>query len=242
MLTPHPNTGLTCKCPFHHPVQYDLSNYNVMLQTDGCFQISRYSVANRFDVFSQDSFYLSVSINGAPLPHNVQKEVVMLGHMQTVTLTHADITITGHIFLNEKNQAVFQQFSFSSNANIDCNIEINFGFLLHTQSFWEFQAEHQLFNRTYQQPSQIIAVTGKENRSLRHQITPEWEFSLACSDPILLREIEGDSLHYSLDFPLHAGGEHTVKIVYRMEDYDFIVRVSCRDFVCIFVYFFVFAL
>ncbi len=220
MLTPHSNTGLSCTCPFHHDVRYDLSNYNVLLQTDGCFQISRYSIPNRFDVFFPNSFYLSVAINGVPLPHSVQKQVVMLGRMQTITLTHADITITGQVFLNENNQAVFQQFHFSSNAALDCSIEINFGFLLHTQSFWEFQTEHQLFNRTSQQPTQIIAVTGKENRLLRHQITPEWEFSLACSEPIHLREIEGDSLHYSLDFPLHAGKEHTSKIVYRMEDYE----------------------
>ncbi|MHA6484974.1 amylo-alpha-1,6-glucosidase [Paenibacillus sp. strain BS8-2] len=220
MLTTRSNGALVLEAPLYEKAEYDMSNLKVLAQSDGCFSISKYAVANRFEVFEPGSFYAGVTIDGQAISGTTSKIVRMLGRQQEVELKLDDLSMVCETFMDERTQAVFQQFSFQDHAGQQREARIDFGFIHAVGSLMNYMVKHR-FAECRAEQFQGAAVTSERMAwGACHKLPAGWRFDLASSESLILREIEGAGIHYSVNVQIGANDRASLQLVYRLRDQE----------------------
>lgn len=227
MLSIGKDGSLTKEAPLYHKLEYDLSNLKVLAKADGCFNISKYAVANRFEVWEPDSFYTGISINKKPVGALTSKQVTMIGHTQQIKMQREDCDITCEIFLDEAMQAVFQQYTLEGTSSMEgssmeCNsidIRIDFGYLYGVEGMVD----------AFPMPWGFLNRMGSAG-------APDLEFELICSHPLSLRETEGKGVHYSAFASVLPGKTVVMKFVYHLKEGEQPNGPSGEDWLKVFDY------
>ncbi len=106
-------------------VKYDVSNNRITAQFDGLGGISKYAVMNNFSVFS--SYYAIFCINGKPFDYSGEKQIAMLGRAQKTSFSYNGASVCAHQFLDNGNNAVYNEISVTADKDTEFSLTVNFG-------------------------------------------------------------------------------------------------------------------
>lgn len=120
--------AIVCTTDFQDECFYDVANLKAMAQFDGCGSITRYSIADKWEVLCEESWYSGISINERPINDEVMKKVTMIGRNQIIELETQGLGITIVQFMDEKTNGVFVEYIFRNKTKSDATILLNFGF------------------------------------------------------------------------------------------------------------------
>ncbi|MBN2852765.1 MAG: hypothetical protein JXQ23_08530, partial [Clostridia bacterium] len=194
MITGFENGKLITRAKNFEKVYYNVANEKIMAQFDGKACISQYSIANRCNVLVDNSFYLNLSLENTTIPFDGGKSVTMIGKNQDVIYSFDDITILTKNFTDEKSNAIFTEIQISGNDNME--VDINFGYLIDLSAFKLF-CHADAFKKS--DTAEYITVKQSQNGlSIESKIADHYSINIACSDSIILREIEGAGYHYTV--------------------------------------------
>lgn len=241
--------SLAKEAPLYQKLEYDLSNLKVLARADGCFNISKYAVANRFEVWEPDSFYTGISIQNQPVSALASKEVNMIGHMQKIKMQHAEVEITCEIFLDDTTQAVFQQYTFTSisikeesifSRNSDQNIPFEQGMPETKQETMPETTPINIridFGYLYGMEGEVAVIPmpwGFKNSISDGKNASVAECELVCSHQLIHRETEGSGVHYSALATLYPEQTTVLKFVYHLVDGERKVDTCGAEWIAVF--------
>lgn len=184
------DAAIVCSKNFKDKCEYDAANYKSMIQFDGCGNISRYSVANKWDMVTPQSWYSGISINGRPLDIEVPKNVTMIGKNQTVEIRNSDVNIKIEQFIDEITNAVFCEYYFENKCDSPSEIQINFGYQVEYNGYAisKISDNEQLLT-----PRKSIKV---ESKGVFMDVTDDYYFDIAFNKETNVNEIRDDVLFY----------------------------------------------
>ncbi|MDR2266423.1 MAG: hypothetical protein LBE09_02395 [Christensenellaceae bacterium] len=111
--------------PFAERIKYATGNNRATAEFDGTGAISKYAVMNKYSVFS--SFFALFSIDGKAYDWSGEKEVKMIGRMQTTKFSIADVQLESKQFLDENDNAIYVEFLVESDSDFKFEATMNFG-------------------------------------------------------------------------------------------------------------------
>lgn len=187
--------------------EYDAANYKAMVQYDGCGNISKYSVIDKWNMLAPGSWYTGISINGVPVNPQQPKEVTMIGRNQDIKISMHNCTIKTVSFLDEKSNAVFLEYSFQNTSSDKIEVTLNFGFEVDVNGYIldrvkENKGVKGLINR----------LESKDN-NIKFDITDEYYFDMAFSSDIDMVERIDSKLYYVYKRTIGAGQKESLRIV-----------------------------
>ncbi len=204
MIEARDDAGLKLEGQFFQKAQYDMGNTRVMVQADGCGAISRYAIADRYNVFVPDSFYGNCSVYGQAIGAHSQKEVHMLGRRQTVCVKENGAAVSFHTFLNANSEAVFQSVVWESGLDRQALARLDFGMLLNSREMAGYLGVTPYEN----------VVCHRIKNGLHLEAAPGVGVLLACTHELLLREIEGPGVHLSVKVSLMPGEKACLRLIF----------------------------
>lgn len=119
------NGSIVVESAFHEASYFDVANNRISAQFDGRGAISKYSVMNKFSVFS--NYYSLYSINDRPLDFSTPKKVEMKGRQQIITFSEPEADFVMTLFLDNRNSAIYVQTEVKAKTDLDFRNVINFG-------------------------------------------------------------------------------------------------------------------
>jgi hypothetical protein len=171
--------------PFYQKNHYDLANHKIMCRLDGCGNISQYSIANRNPVFQPDSFYRNIMINGLKLPANTEKKATVFGKKQVIEYWLEGYNIKDTVFIDEMTNAIFIQVEVEA-----CNPNLLSG------------------GGNIQDEQGYLSINFG---FLLDPSNPHLE--IACSEDLILKEVEGFGYHYKLSNPIAGRQKSMLRFV-----------------------------
>jgi hypothetical protein len=205
MIKARDDAGLQFDGQFWEKAAYDMGNSRVMAQADGCGAISRYAIADRYNVFVPDSFYGNCSLSGQAVGTHSIKEVYMLGRRQRVYVKERGVAISFHTFLDAESEAVFQSVGWEGEIDHPVSARLDFGMLLNTR---------EMAGCLGLTPYENV-ICKRQKNGLYLEAAPGVGVYLACSQELILREIEGAGVHLSVQAVLPPGKKNCLHLIFK---------------------------
>ncbi|MDR3293906.1 MAG: hypothetical protein LBT20_07390 [Clostridiales bacterium] len=117
--------GIVKRTAFGERAAYDTGNHRISVKFDGTGGIERYSVMNKFSVFS--AYYTLFSFNGQAFDWSGEKTVTMIGRIQKIEFSAGGADITVKQFLDETTNAVFNEIAVTAKEPLRFDTTVNFG-------------------------------------------------------------------------------------------------------------------
>jgi glycogen debranching enzyme len=118
------------------PVEYDTSNNYVMVQFDGIGGIRKYSVAGKWKVLKEGSWYAGWSVNGVPAPLALEKKVTCVGKKQRIEYeTYESVRIVNELFCHPGENIVYTVYRIHNERTEPIEWNLHVGFEVDTVSY-----------------------------------------------------------------------------------------------------------
>jgi len=187
MIHARENGALYFQGQFFEKALYDFGNTRLLAQADGCGALSRFAVADRYNVFLPDSYYVHCSIADIAVCAHCEKTVSMLGRRQQVRFLERGIDVVWDTFLDEGEASVFQKMEISNSNAEPLDFRLDFGVLINARD---------MAARGQQDSFEHVKVVRQEN-GLYLQAAPGVGVYVACTGDIIVREVEYQGVHLS---------------------------------------------
>lgn len=194
MLKEEQDGSLSLSAPFYKLAEYDCANATVLARLDGAFNVARFSLAGGREVFAENSFYSTLSVDGKILSPLVEKRVEMLGRRQRVKIALPGADVTCETFLDERSRAVFQRFTAQPKSGSAPELRLDFGVLL--------AGGGNCVSREERYPWGMSFFQADGERT-----------DFACNGALTLREIQDVGVHCSAE-SISANGASELCLVY----------------------------
>ena len=203
----------------HEKALYDLGNTKLLAQADGCGALSRFAVADRYNVFIPDSYYVHCSLNDIAVSVHCGKTVSMLGRRQQLCFSERDTSVTWDTFLGEDGAAAYQKLEFANVGAQPLAFRMDFGMLLNAQD---------MAARGRQAPFEHVKVLGLKS-GLHLQAAPGVGVYLACSGELIVREIDAQGVHMSVQLLLPANETTCLQLAFHWQEDDKVKTDACTE-------------
>lgn len=121
---------------WHEPVKYDIANLKLMAQMDGNNGYSKYSVAGKWNILEEDTWYSGFSINGKQLDNHSKKTNYSIRNLHKIEYEIDQSTeLTNYLFPDVKENILFNVLRIKNNRNESINFSTSFGFQLDVDSY-----------------------------------------------------------------------------------------------------------
>lgn len=111
------------------PVIYDIANDQLMGQFDGVGGISKYSVAGKWKIVKEGSWYTGWTINGLPMPLTLTKQVICMGKKQKMIYeTFTGTRMTVELFSHPSENLLFAQYEVKNEGAESIQFDMHVGF------------------------------------------------------------------------------------------------------------------
>lgn len=132
--------GTKAESFWHEPVYYDIANSKLMAQMDGKGGFSKYSVAGKFSLLKENTWYSGFSLNGKPLENTAQKAVTNKGKWQQIEyMSDFQGTITQELFPGPNENTLFSTLSFVNEGEATVNVSLHLGFELDYANYYLYR-------------------------------------------------------------------------------------------------------
>ena len=202
---------------FFEKALYDFGNTRLLAQTDGCGALSRFAVADRYNVFLPDSYYAHCSIDDMAVSAHCEKTVSMLGRRQQVRIFECGAGVVWDTFLEECRATVFQRMEISNSNAQPLDFRLDFGMLLNTRDMAAFGQ---------QAPFEHVKIAQQEN-GLYMQAAPGVGVYLACTSDVIVREVEYQGVHLSIQIRMPASETFCLPLAFHWREEAAIEKDFC---------------
>jgi glycogen debranching enzyme len=184
------STGL-----WHVPVEYDVSNTVLMAQYDGVGGIRKYSVAGKWRMLKEASWYCGWSVNGEPAPNDLRKRVTCRGKKQRIEYDALRcVNMSVEQFCHPAENALYTVYRIHNSGGGTVTFDLHFGFEIDLESYYSYRI------RRFRKAEAAVPVTLDSPKSFTMSITDD--FSLQYSSNVALEQLDHEAgrcnIHYRL--------------------------------------------
>ncbi|SEO02096.1 hypothetical protein [Paenibacillus sp. OV219] len=183
------------------PVMYDIANNRLMAQFDGVGGVHRYSVAGRWKVLKDGSWYTGWTVNGKPAPLSQRKIVSCCGKKQRIEYDdHAKVQVAAELFSHLSENALFAVYEFHNEQAASVQIDLHFGFEIDTASYHMEKLRTEGHTATLTPQLHV-----SDERLFTYSLAEDYTVYFAANDPLTSFEHEDNRFQLRVRLSVEPG-------------------------------------
>lgn len=198
--------AIICSTSLQDECLYDVSNLKAMAQFDGCGSISRYSIADKWQVLGDEDWYSGISVNGVSARIDAAKDVYMTGKNQIIKMNIDGLDITVNQFMEPSSNGIFVEYIFKNTKMKDISVGISFGCGVQLN---DYILSHYKDGKL---PS-LSSRLNIEGSIINLDISEDYYFDMAFSKPVKINEIKDNRFFFMFNDVIKSSGESSFRFV-----------------------------
>ncbi|SDO38561.1 hypothetical protein SAMN04487897_11342 [Paenibacillus sp. yr247] len=197
------STGL-----WHVPVEYDVSNTMLMAQYDGIGGIRKYSVAGKWRMLKEASWYCGWSVNGELTHNDVRKQVTCRGKKQRIAYdTFRSVNMNVEQYCHSNENVLYTVYQVHNTGGSAVTFDLHFGFEIDVESYYSYNI------RRFRKAEAVVPAVTPEN-SMGFTMTIAEDFSLQYRSNHSLEQLVHEDGRCNIHYRLTIAPGQTERLVF----------------------------